>query len=210
MQEYDFTLHYLEGKKNTRADALSRREGEEEKKQDNKDVIILPKEIFRQLEIKDKKQCQELLHQEHDLPMAGHPGVKRMIKEITKKYDWPGMEEDVKKYVEGCQECQQNKPDRQKRKAPLNPIPIALSPLERISVDLIGPLPITAHINFLLSCNIGHYGKGNRSRLTLLQRCSTPKITCRNQFIQIPLSSSFFMASRVADNFVPPSPPFLD
>ena len=47
MQEYDFTLHYLEGKKNTRADALSRREGEEEKKQDNKDVIILPKEIFR-------------------------------------------------------------------------------------------------------------------------------------------------------------------
>jgi len=93
------------------------------------------------LEIKDEKQCQELLHQEHDLPMAGHPGVKRMIKEMTKKYDWPGMEEDIKKYVEGCQECQQNKPDRQKRKAPLNPIPIALSPLERISVDLIGLLP---------------------------------------------------------------------
>src|SRR5882757_7924530 len=73
--------------------------------------------------------------------MAGHPGVKRMIKEMTKKYDWPGMEEDIKKYVEGCQGCQQNKPDRQKRKAPLNPLPIALSPLERISVDLIGPLP---------------------------------------------------------------------
>src|SRR5882757_591530 len=111
MQEYDFTLHYLEGKKNTRADALSRREGE------------------------DEKQCQELLHREHNLPMAGHPGVKRMIKEMTKKYDWPGMEEDIKKYVEGCQGCQQN----QKRKAPLNPLPIALSPLERISVDLIGP-----------------------------------------------------------------------
>jgi len=30
MQEYDFTLHYLEGKKDTRADALSRREGERE------------------------------------------------------------------------------------------------------------------------------------------------------------------------------------
>src|SRR5882757_9603232 len=51
------------------------------------------------------------------------------------------MEEDIKKYVEGYQGCQQNKPDRQKKKALLNPIPIALSPLERISVDLIGPLP---------------------------------------------------------------------
>src|SRR5882757_5044295 len=46
--------------------------------------------------------------------------------------------------------------------------------------------PITAHTNFLLSCNIGHYGKGNRSRLTLLQRCSTHTMTCRNQFVQIP------------------------
>src|SRR5882757_10991129 len=26
---------------------------------------------------------------------------------------------------------------------------------------------ITAHTNLLLSCTIGHYGKGNRSRLTL-------------------------------------------
>jgi len=23
-----------------------------------------------------EKQCQELLHQEHDLPMARHPGVR--------------------------------------------------------------------------------------------------------------------------------------
>src|SRR5882757_3494725 len=38
---------------------------------------------------------------------------------------------------------------------------------------------ITAHTNFLLSCNIGHYGKGNRSRLTLLQRCSAHTMTCR-------------------------------
>src|SRR5882757_3291894 len=61
---------------------------------------------------------------------------------------------------------------------------------------------ITAHINFLLSCNIGHYGKGNRSRLTLLQQCSTHTMTCRNQFIQIPLSSPSFMASRATDNLI--------
>src|SRR5882757_514354 len=66
-------------------------------------------------------------------------------------------------------------------------------------------IPITAHTNFLLSCNISQYGKGNRSRLTLLQRCSAHTMTCHNQFVRIPLSSSSLTASRAADNFIPPS-----
>jgi len=60
MQEYDFTLYYLEGKKNTRADALSRREGEEEKKLDNKDVIVLPVKLFRTIVVEDKERRREL------------------------------------------------------------------------------------------------------------------------------------------------------
>ena len=43
----------------------------------------------------------------------------------------------------------------------------------------ISSVGITAHTNFLLSCNTGHYDKGNRSRLTLLQRCSAHTMTCR-------------------------------
>ena len=46
LQEYDFTLHYLEGKKNIRADALSRKDGEGDKENDNQDVIVLPVELF--------------------------------------------------------------------------------------------------------------------------------------------------------------------
>jgi len=44
MQEYDFTLHYLEGKK-TRADTLSRR-GEEEKKQITKTLSFYQRKCF--------------------------------------------------------------------------------------------------------------------------------------------------------------------
>ena len=96
MQEYDFTLHYLEGKKNIRADALSRREGEEEKVKDNKDVIILPQELFRRLEIFTPTGRLEILQRYHDHPLAGHPGVKRMIKAMQQDVDWPGMEEDIR------------------------------------------------------------------------------------------------------------------
>ena len=36
---------------------------------------------------------------------------------------------------------QRNKPDQRRRAAPLHPLPIAMHPWERISVDFIGPLP---------------------------------------------------------------------
>src|SRR5882672_2031038 len=102
MQEYDFTLHYLEGKKNTRADALSRREGEEEKRKDNQDVIMLPNTLFKRMTIRGimtvvEGEREEIMRKYHDDPLAGHPGVKRMKKQMEGKVDWPGMEEDVKK-----------------------------------------------------------------------------------------------------------------
>ena len=43
--------------------------------------------------------------------MAGHPGVKRMLKSLQWDFDWPRMEDEVKEYVKGCMECQRNKAD---------------------------------------------------------------------------------------------------
>jgi len=45
--------------------------------------------------------------------------MKKLMESIV---HWEGMEEDIRKYVEGCQ---RNKPDRRKRMAPLHPLPIA-------------------------------------------------------------------------------------
>jgi len=63
---------------------------------------------------------------------------------------------------------------------------------------------ITAHINFCYHAPSVTTTKGNRSRLTLLQRCSTHTMTCRIKFIRIPLSPPFPTASRATDNLVPP------
>ena len=91
-----------------------------------------------------------LLQRFHDSPLAGHPGVKQMKLTMQKEVDWPGMEEDIEKYVKGCQSCQKNKPDRQKHHALLNPLPVALHPWEWISVDLIGPLPESGGYNTIM------------------------------------------------------------
>jgi hypothetical protein len=48
LQEYDFTLHHIPGKANSKADILSRRPGFEKGAGDNDDQILLPESLFIQ------------------------------------------------------------------------------------------------------------------------------------------------------------------
>ena len=63
-----------------------------------------------------------------------------MMELIKRNYWWPGICNDVRKYVQGCQECQQNKVQHMKKAAPLHPLPTSKTPWEEISIDVIGPL----------------------------------------------------------------------
>src|ERR1700733_11952270 len=136
MQNYDYTIHHIEGKNIIRADALSRREGEENKKEDNKNIVVLPEERFRlfgseetwfpydlnltkegkerflnkgeEIQEIDKSKAEVWMKEFHDSLLARHPGVKRMKKLMNTVVRWEGMEEDIRKYVEGCQDCQRN------------------------------------------------------------------------------------------------------
>ena len=107
-------------------------------------IILIPRmeEIIRTL----LKSC-------HDDALSGHFGVTRTYKRVQVLYVWPGMKEDVKKYVRGCLECQAHKstkPDH--RNFPLYPS-IFKQPNSRIGIDLIGPLPLTEERNqYALTC----------------------------------------------------------
>ena len=49
MSEFNFTIHHLKGRENIRADALSRKEGEENMENDNEEQVILPEHLFRRM-----------------------------------------------------------------------------------------------------------------------------------------------------------------
>jgi len=59
---------------------------------------------------------------------------------IKRNYWWPGICNDIQKYIQGCQECQQNKVQYMKKATPLHPLPISKTPWEEISINIIGPL----------------------------------------------------------------------
>ena len=89
----------------------------------------------------NKKIKEEILKENHDSVDVGHPGQHRMVELLKRTYWWPGLKEDVKRYVQGCFKCQQNKVQHQRKAGELHPLEIPQGLWQEISIDIIGPLP---------------------------------------------------------------------
>jgi len=72
---------------------------------------------------------------------VGYPRQQRMMELLKQNYWWPGLKKDVKKYIQGCFKCQQNKIQHQKKLGELHPLEIPQGPWQEISIDIVGPLP---------------------------------------------------------------------
>jgi len=81
----------------------------------------------------------------HGDGLTGHFAAGRTTARIAERYWWPGIETDVRTFVEGCLSCQLE--NRRKVIPGINMIPpssIPVGPLfHRMSVDVLGPLPCT-------------------------------------------------------------------
>ncbi|KAL5515018.1 hypothetical protein EMCRGX_G000127 [Ephydatia muelleri] len=82
----------------------------------------------------------------HDTPVRGHLGVKKTLEKVQMRFYWPSQKKDVEKWCASCAKCSS-------RKSPLPPrAPLQLEdsvsrPLERIAMDIVGPLPVTERGN---------------------------------------------------------------
>lgn len=100
------------------------------------------KEIIKQLVVPTKFRRQ-ILQLGHDIPMAGHLGIKKTRERILKYFFWPGIFNDTKQYCRSCPKCQKGTSKTQVSKVPLVQIPRIDVPFQRIAIDMVGPLPRT-------------------------------------------------------------------
>ena len=77
----------------------------------------------------------------HTCPLGGHMGINKTIAKLRRRFYWPGYREDLIRWCQWCEKCQKRKLGTQKR-APLQQKPVGM-PLERVAVDIVGPLPET-------------------------------------------------------------------
>ena len=84
-----------------------------------------------------------LLHEFHNTPCAGHLGVNRTMKLISRDYWWPGRKDDVLLHVRRCGACQRNKGATQLPFGEPQPLPVPDHQWKDISMDFITHLPPT-------------------------------------------------------------------
>jgi hypothetical protein len=41
----------------------------------------------------------------HDIRSSGHLGIQKTIGRVRQRFYWPGLQDDVRRYVNGCEQC---------------------------------------------------------------------------------------------------------
>jgi hypothetical protein len=99
----------------------------------------------------------KILRRLHDDPTSGHMGIDKTYESVQKRFFWPGMYTTIRNYVASCHSCQTAKFSNEKPYGLMKPVPI-LKPWDRVSIDLIGPLPKTS--------------RGNEYALVIIDTCT--------------------------------------
>lgn len=174
LQQYDFDLVYRKGALNVTADALSRSvehvtiddlDYEELKGKIINDRIkyknfrVTEDRIYKIVSTKDsdarfhwkylppKQERLDFIREAHD---SSHFGRFKTLKKLQEKYYWPAMEENVRRYCQGCDTCKATKHPNTNRKPLMGKQKVASVPWQIISVDFVGPLPRSKNGNSVL------------------------------------------------------------
>jgi len=82
----------------------------------------------------------------------GHFGADKSYASLRDAYYWPNMRRDLEKaYIPSCAVCLRNKSRTTKPAGPLHPLPVPESRGESIAMDFIGPLPLDANYDCILT-----------------------------------------------------------
>lgn len=112
-------------------------------------IIVIGKDI--KIIKEDEKELKILIMNDHHiLPTTGHAGINRMLNTIKQRYTWKGIDSDVRNMVKHCKECQVNKTIVEP-KVPLQITSTASEPMQKIYLDLVGPLVKAEGYEYILT-----------------------------------------------------------
>jgi transposase InsO family protein len=103
-----------------------------------------------------KSLVSTVLKYYHALPFTAHQGEARTIDLVKLKYWWETLGRDVKEYIRSCDAYARRKTG-QKIIAPLGDSIEAKELLDVVSLDIVGPLPVTEQGNRYLLTFVDHF-----------------------------------------------------
>lgn len=93
-----------------------------------------------------------ILQEAHDSSTGEHQGITKTLGKIGQRFWWPGIHEDVTRYVNSCPGCATRKYPTHPVMEPLRPV-VASTPWNSMVIDILGPLPTSFRQNrYILVC----------------------------------------------------------
>jgi transposase InsO family protein len=99
-----------------------------------------------------------VLRQVHDGAQGGHFGREKTLQKLRALYYWPQRRRSVVAWCANCKLCAERKGPKQRQKGPMQIYHVG-APLERLAVDILGPLPVTDSGNKYLLVAVDHFTK---------------------------------------------------
>lgn len=115
---------------------------------------------FEWKEVIPKERQEATITQCHSEPTAGHFGVFKTYRRVKLRFYWPGMYSDVVKFVGRCETCLAYKQPTHGTLGKMGRPKNVSRPFQAISIDLVGPLPISRKQNqyiFVVTCCFSKY-----------------------------------------------------
>ena len=88
----------------------------------------------------------EALKLHHDIPSSGHQSYERTKSRLNERFYWFGMSRDLRQYIVGCETCNRNKKPNRNYRGEMIQYHAGM-PMEKVHLDVLGPLPKTARGN---------------------------------------------------------------
>ena len=82
----------------------------------------------------------DIIREGHDQPASGHLGRDRTLEILKRQFYWPGMKEEVARYIRNCYTYQRSKAPRDKYNGLLQPLPTPEQRWQDISMDFVTSL----------------------------------------------------------------------
>ena len=100
-----------------------------------------------------------IIQEMHDSVLSGHPGKNSTIAIVSRDFFWPNLQTTVKQFIRNCSVCGSNNIWRDRKQGLLRPLPVPEQQWQEISVDFIGPLPLSYGFD-TIAVFVDRLGKG--------------------------------------------------
>ena len=115
-------------------------------------LILIDGVLFRKYITSTDQEClllvvpkvlqKEILLSAHDSVTGAHLGINKTLSKITRRFHWYKMRDSVKLHIKQCEKCAFRKRPNKLPRSPLTEYTVGY-PMDRISTDIMGPLPQT-------------------------------------------------------------------